>query len=70
MTSQQLAAFAQLIPFVAIMLMITALIGSQIPKIVRAQRTYRRNMAALDLAFVKECAEAHQRAIAEGRISA
>lgn len=63
-------AYLQLMPFAAIMLMLAGLIGAQIPKIVRAQRTYKRNMARIDLEFARECAAAHQRAIADGRIPA
>lgn len=63
-------AYLQLMPFVAIMLMLATLIGSQIPKIVRAQRTYKRNMARIDLEFARACAADYQRALAEGRIRA
>lgn len=63
-------AYLQLMPFAAIMLMLATLIGSQIPKIVRAQRTYKANMARIDLEFVRGCAADYQRALAEGRITA
>lgn len=64
------AAYASLVPFVTIMLAISLLIVSQIPKIVRAQRTYKARMAQIDLEFVRGCADDYQRAISEGRISA
>lgn len=45
---------ASLTPFLAIIAAIALLIGAQIPKIVRAQRTYKAEMARIDLEFVRD----------------
>lgn len=60
--------YLQLFPFAAIMTVLALLVGAQIPKIVRAQRTYKANMARIDLEFLQACAADYQQALADGRV--
>lgn len=60
--------YLQLFPLAATITIVLMLVGAQIPKIVRAQRTYKASMARIDLEFLQACAADHQRAIAEGRV--
>jgi hypothetical protein len=58
---------ASLIPFAAIMAACILLVVAQIPKIVSAQRTYKRRMREIDAEFLAACAADLELARKEGR---